>query len=64
LQISVCIAAAPDALFYGVINDDLKLLTCYIELLTPVAQRGLTLVPKLTKLSQTVVRLSDCASSI
>lgn len=55
-------AAAPDALFYGIVNDDLKLLTCCTALLTPVVERGLTLVPTFTDLSQTLVRLDDCAS--
>lgn len=50
--------------FYGVVNDDLKLLTCYTQLLTAVGERGLTLVPVLTELSQALVRLNDCSSLI
>lgn len=54
-------AAAPDALFYGIVNDDLKLLTSCTELLTPVVERGLSLMPTFTDLSQALVRLDDCA---
>lgn len=50
--------------FYGVVNDDLELLTCYTQLLTAVGEQGVTLVPMLTELSQALVRLNDCSSLI